>query len=222
MSIDKAYLTFLQLVNRNFTNDNIDVDKSRFVLLFNNIQNRYVEWVLEKRNEDDLRDVQSLLVLDKGLSKKSVKLNHSNFNLPNDYFNHSSVQVFASKNKCKNKKVAVHEVKNDNVEEYLTDCFNEPSFEYRDSFYTINSDCISIYQNDFSIDKVYLSYYRYPVQVDIEGYINLDETDSSNIDPEFSDRIVYKILLAMTKEFDAINDETNSYSISKDRLFSEI
>ena len=67
MTIEQAYLTFLQEVNRNSTEDNIDVDKSRFVLIFNKIQSKYVEWVLEKRNEDELRDIQKLLILDKPL-----------------------------------------------------------------------------------------------------------------------------------------------------------
>jgi len=152
MKIDQAYLLFLQLVNRNFTNDNIDVDRSRFVLLFNSIQNKYVEWILEKRNEDDLRDIQDLLTLDKQLQSSGTILNHKDFILPKDYFNHSSVQVMATKSKCKDLKLGAFEVKNDDVEEYLVDSFNEPSFEYRETFYTINSNNISVYFKDF--DKI--------------------------------------------------------------------
>ena len=222
MSIEQAYLTFIQLVNRGFTNDNVGVDFSRFILLFNNIQNRYVDWLLEKRNEDDLRDLQELLVLDKNLVKAGDLLNHSNFKLPEDYFNHSSVQVFANKGECKNTNLNTFEVKNDDVGELLSDCNNEPSFEYTETFYTINDNKISIYFKDFIVSKVYLSYYKYPVQVDIEGYIKLDGSNSSNIDPEFSDRVVNKILLAMSREHSAINEETTRYQLDSDRLFKEI
>lgn len=222
MTAEQAYLTFLQQVNRNFTEDNIDVDRSRFVLLFNKVQNSYVEWILEKRNEDDLRDIQNLLVLDKKLSGGTEVENHKDFKLPEDYFNHSSLQVFGTKSKCKDIKIYSFEIKNDNVDEYLADCFNEPSFEYRETFYTINSNNVSVYFKDFDISKVKLSYYRYPKQIDMEGYINLDNQISTNIDPEFSDRIVNRIIIAMAKDYSAINEEFNKYQADKDRLFSKI
>lgn len=222
MTIEQAYLTFLQEVNRNSTEDNIDVDKSRFVLIFNKIQSKYVEWVLEKRNEDELRDIQKLLILDKPLLKGKVKENHKDFPLPKDYFNHSSLQVFGTKSNCKDIKIHSFEIKNDNVDEYLADCFNEPSFEYRETFYTLSSNTVSIYFSKFDITKVNLSYYRYPVQVDIVGYINLDEQQSTNINPEFSDRIVNRIITAMSKDFSATSEEYNKYQADKDRLFSKI
>ena len=222
MNIGQAYLNFLQLVNRNLTNDNANVDKSRFIILYNNIQNRFIEWTLEKRNEDDLRDVQKLLTLDKKLNFDSLTLNHYDFKLPTDYFDHSAIQVFGSKGNCKKIKIETTELKNDNSEEYLADSSNIPSFEFRDTFYTINANKIAVYVDDFKIDEVYLSYYRNPVQVDISGYIDIDGNPSSNINPEFTDRIVNRILLAMAKEHSAINEEFNKYQVDKDRLFSEV
>jgi len=222
MTIEQAYITFLQEVNRNSTEDNIDVDKSRFVLMFNKIQGKFVEWVLEKRNEDELRDIQNLLVLDKPLANGIENENHKDFPLPDNYFDHSSLQVFGSKASCKDKKIFSFEVKNDNVDEYLADCFNEPSFEYRETFYTLSSNTVSIYFSKFDITIAKLSYYRYPVQVDIDGYINLDNNQSTNIDPEFSDRTVNRIITAMSKDFSAVNEEYNKYQADKDRLFSKI
>lgn len=222
MTIEQAYITFLQEVNRNSTEDNIDVDKGRFINSFNKIQGKYVEWVLEKRNEDELRNVQNLLVLDESLANGTLNENHKDFPLPTNYFEHSSLQVFASKSKCKDIKLFSFEVKNDNVDEYLADCFNEPSFEYRETFYTLSSNKVSIYFSNFDITKVKLAYYRYPVQVDIEGYINTEDVQSTNIDPEFSDRIVNRILTAMSMDFSGINEEYNKFKVDKERLFSKI
>ena len=222
MNIEQAYLTYLQLVNRSFTNDNVDVDRSRFIIAYNYTEKKFIEWTLDKRNEDDIRDIQELLVLDKKLIKSTDVVNHSNFKLPADYFNHSSLQVFGSKGSCKNAKIFSFEVKNDDVEEYLADVFNQPSFEYRESFYTINNSEISIYFDNFKIDDAFLAYYRYPKEVDIQGYIKLDGSNSTNIDPELSDRVVERILLAMSKEYSAINDDLNRYQVDKDRLFSKI
>jgi len=197
MTIEEAYLVELQLVNRNFTNDNADVDRSRFIVAFNYMQIRYVEWVLEKRNEDDLRDLQEILVLDLSLTANKVSVDHKDYTLPENYFNHSSLRVLASKNSCKDVRLFSHEIKNDNVEEYAEDCFNEPSFEYRETFYTLNSREVSIYFSDFDITQSLLSYYRYPVEVDIVGYHTLEDKPSKNINPEFSDRITHRILMAM-------------------------
>jgi len=222
MTIERAYLTYLQLVNRNFTNDNVDVDRSRFIIAFNYVQQRYVEWILEKRNEDDLRDLQELLVLDAKLVKQQTVLNHCDYTLPLNYFNLSSLKVFGSKQSCKDVRLFTHEIKNDNVEEYLADCHNEPSFDYQETFYTLNSGTVSVYFKNFDITKTHLSYYRYPTEVNISGFIDLEGNDTVDIDPEFSDRIVHRILIAMSKDYSAINDESNKYQIDKDRLFSKI
>lgn len=222
MTIEQAYLTFLQEVNKNGTEDNIDVDRSRFVLSFNKIQNKYVEWILEKRNEDDLRDIQNLLVLDKKLTEGQIEENHKDFPLPENYFDHSSLQVFASKSKCRDIKLFSFEIKNDNSDEYLADRFNEPSFEYRETFYTLSSNKVAVYFSDFDITKVKLAYYRYPIKVDINGYINLEGEQSIDINPEFSDRVVNRIITAMAKDYSGINEEYNKYQADKDRLFSKI
>ena len=222
MTIEEAYLTYLQLVNRNFTNDNVDVDRSRFIISMNYMHKRYVEWVLDKRNEDDLRDIQELLVLDKALTIEGEDHDHKDFNLPEDYFNLSALRILASKKGCKNIRIYSHEIKNDNVEEYLSDCFNEPSFEYRETFYTLNSENVSIYFSDFDVTKAFLSYYRYPSEVDIEGYITLDNKQSVNKHPELSDRITHRILMAMSREYSAVNEEYNKYKVDTDRLFSKI
>ena len=38
MTIQETYLRFLNKVNKNFINDNISVDKGRFIILFNSSQ----------------------------------------------------------------------------------------------------------------------------------------------------------------------------------------
>ena len=79
MSVEEAYHVFTEKVNRNSINDNIMVDRSRFISLFNEAQIRFVEWILEKRNEDDIRHIQRLMVCDKVLKSKGEKKNHKDF-----------------------------------------------------------------------------------------------------------------------------------------------
>lgn len=222
MKIDQAYITFQQLINKNLTNDNLSVDKPRFINIFNRVQNTYVEWLLEKSNQDDVRDIQKLLVLNKKLTKSSEDKITTGFKLPDNYFNFSNLSITASAGNCKNEKILVHEIKVQDVEELLNDEFQKPSFEFRETFYTVSSDDMKVYTNGFKIDKALLSYYRYPLQVDISGYVKQDNTSSSDIDPEFDDKVVNKILLACSKDYSYNAGDVNKYQLDKERIFSEI
>lgn len=222
MNVNEAYLKFIQKVNKNYTNDNIVVDRGRFVLLYNEVQNKFVEWVLEKRNEDDIRDIQVLLVPDEELSLKNKILNHQDFELPKDFFSFSNIQVFARNKECSKAKLQAFEVKSENTEELLADVHNKPSFKFRETFYKIGSNTINVYVDDFDISKLYLTYYRYPRQIDIEGYLKIDKTQSINIDPEFDDKIVDRILSACAKEFNINDENLQKVQFDKDRIFSRI
>lgn len=222
MDIGTAYLKFVEKVNKNYTNDNISVDRGRFITIYNEESNKFVEWLLEKRNEDEIRDIQLLLVNDKSLVLKGKTLNHQDFTLPSDYFNFSNIQALASTNDCKDKKLLLTEIKSENREELLHDEFNKPSFKYRESFYMFSNNTVNIYTDDFDISKVYLTYYRYPKQVDIEGYTRDDNTTSTNIDPEFDDKVVNRILTACSKAFNINNDNLQRMLIDRDRLYSKI
>lgn len=220
MTIREAYVQFLNLVNRNATNNRTNVDMPRFVLLFNDIQNRYVEWMLDKRNEDSIRNIQKILIKDYSLSLAESKTNLTRYALPTNYFDFANISAKVKTDCCGDDSVLLYEVKSEDVEEKLVDTNHQPSFEWRESFYHLAQDSVVLYKKDFEYSDVLLSYYRYPVQVDILGYVKLDQSASTNIDPEFDDKVVKRILLAMSKEFSAINSETNEYQMDKDRLFT--
>lgn len=220
MTIQEAYIQFLNLVNRNATNNRTSVDKTRFIMLFNDIQNRYVVWNLEKRNEDSIRNVQALLVKNTPLALIESKDNYSRFTLPENYFEFANLSAKAKTDCCEADDMLLYEVKSEDVEEKLVDTNHQPSFEYRETFYHLGDNSIVVYKKDFTIEAVKLTYYRYPVQVDIEGIVRPDQTISGNVDPEFDDKVLGIILLAMAKEFAAINSEAAEYQLSKDRLFT--
>lgn len=223
MKIKDAYVSFIELVNRNATNNNINVDTPRFVSLFNKTSVQFVSWILEKRNDDEIRTISPLLILEAPLTKDNTTPTYTSFDLPLDYFELANVHAYGSKDECKDQKLKTFEVKSENLEELLDDDSNKPSFDYREVPYLTGSKKVNVYHDDFEISKVNLSYYRYPKQVDIAGYYRLDGSHSTlDIDPEFDDKVVYKILLAMAKQFSATNGDSTSWQIRKDELFSEI
>ena len=220
MTIQETYIEFLNLVNRNATNNRTNVDKPRFVMLFNNMQNKYLEWSLDKRNEDSIRNVQAVLVKNLNLTQNGLEETHTNYALPENYFDFSNITASVTTDCCEANNMLLFETKSEDVEEKLADTNTQPSFEYRESFYHFSNNSVVLYKKGFEYSKVLLTYYRYPRQVDIAGYPKLDNTLSTDIDPEFDDKVVNRILLAMSKEFSAINSDANGYQITKDRLFT--
>lgn len=222
MKIDNSYTTFLILVNKNKTNNNASVSKFDFITIFNYTINRYVEWILNKKNDDSIRYVSDLLVLEKPLVKTSSNTIHDEFEKPKDFFDHSNLTVYASSSSCNSVKLKTWEIKNDNKEEIYEDFYNKPSLKHRETFYHFSQKSVAIYKSNFKIDKALLSYYRYPRQVDIAGYTNLQNETSTNIDPELDDKVINRILIAMAKEFAANNNDPNQYQLNSNRLFESI
>ena len=217
MFIEDVYLRFKEKVNKNFTNDNFSADKARFVEIYNESQNKYVEWVLEKRNEDDIRDIQKLLVHDKDLGIGKKRLNYYSYSFPDDFFSWSTIRAFADKGRCKNQSLYLFEIKAENRDEMLHDEHNKPSFKYRETFYTIGEDEVKIYADDFKISKSYLTYYRYPKRIAMKG----DRNKSVNINPEFDDKVVDRILTICVKDFSTNNENLHRYQVDKDKTLSK-
>lgn len=224
MRIIDCYLRALQKAEENATNGGIKLDKARFVQLFNEEQNRLVLYLLDKRNEDDIRYLQKLVVYSKDISKnRSIDNQISDlFSLPSDYFDFINVSGVFSRGECSTSDFNLWEAKNENVNELLADEFNKPSYDYRDAFYTIGEEGIRVYKGDFNVDKLFLSYYRYPNPVDISGYIKSDNSSSTDIDPELDDKLVDIILNMVEKQFALNESEYNRYQIDSDNVRSPL
>lgn len=222
MKIEEAYLRFLQIVNGNLTSNNINVDKPRFILLFNSDQIRFVENVIDKKNDDSIRYIQEILVTDKKLGSVANSLTHTSFLLPLDYFDLERAYANASKGDCKGIKLKLFEAKSADQEELYNAWSDEPSIKWRETYYNVASGNLLVYRKGFDIDEAFLTYYRNPVPVDISGYIRSDKTTSTSIDPEFSDKAVEKILRIMAKNFAGNSGDTQQFQLNKDNLVSPV
>lgn len=224
MNIVDCYLRALQKAEENMTNGGIKLDKARFVQLFNDEQNRLVRYILDKKNEEDIRYIQKLVVYSKELQKNTDKGNpeSSLFLIPSDFFAFSNISGVFRKGECSVSDFNMWEVKNENPHELLADEFNKPDFDFRETFYTIGEDSVRVYKSDFSVEKVFMTYYRYPRAVDIEGYIKSDNTDSTNIDPEFDDKIVGMILNMVEKQFALNESEYHRYQLDSNNVQSPL
>lgn len=222
MTIQEAYLRSLQKNEQNLANGGIKLDPGRFVLLFNEAQDRLVKYYLNRKDDETIRSIQTLLIYWKSLNK----INHiddpesTSFDLPDDYLWFSNIKGAFSYKGCEVGDFVMWEAKNENVHELLGDDNNKPSFDYRETFYTIGDGKVVVYENGFRTDEVRMTYYRNPVRVDLAGYINAAGERSTDIDPELPDPLVEEILDMVAKQFNLNENELSRYRMDKDNVAS--
>ena len=222
MTSSEAYKEFLLKLNKNDSNTNINVSKGEFVLRYNEIR---LFWLAEKlkskEDSDEIHDLSELLEEDKPLSFIKKGPRAYQFKLPTEFFNYVSSYSLATRKKCSERTLYNWLVKPRNVNTLLKDENNNPSFDYEETIAIISEDKLKVYYNDFKIDKVFLTYYREPGKIDIEGYIKLDGTYSANINPDISDSLVYEILNRIVLEVARSYENPEGYSLAADRLKQE-
>lgn len=213
MKASELYDRYILKAEKNGVNDNISTDKRRFVENYNEFAIRYTEYVYDLKNEDDFRYIESLLVRDK-IIKDFVKGKETfSFKLPDNYFDLSSVYALGSKGSCKNKKIDLPiEARDIEVGLYMMDENTKPSFEYRESFYTIGGGAVNVYYSDFSIDSISLSYYRYPKKIRLQNPDNPESDFDDSFDVDFDEKSINKIISAAVSGFD-INNNSERYQI---------
>lgn len=95
--------------------------------------------------------------------------------------------ILADKGKCKDRKIWINRdlAKHGDLQFILNNSHYKPSFEYQETFNFLSSDEISIFTDGtFIPSKIYISYMRYPIYIDKEGYVKFDGTDSIDMDCE--------------------------------------
>lgn len=115
--------------------------------------------------------------------------------IPEDYLRYVNLRVFASKGNCLNQRMKSWLREEANSEDLLRDVNNKPSFMWRETFHTVVGNKIRVYtDNDFTVRKVELNYYRKPREIRLVGCDYLGVSSSENVDPELPDAVVELII----------------------------
>ena len=213
MNATQVFDRFLIKSEKNSTNDFIAVDKGRFVELYTEASNKYVEFIYERKNQDDLRYIQTLLVDDKKIPGVP-KVDYSLYPLPENYFDFSNAYGSATKGSCK-AKISLFEIKDFNRNLIIfADEFTTPSFEYRESYFTFSQDKLKVFTtSDFKIPHIHLSYYRYPKQLKLINPENPEEGFDDSFELDFDEKVINRILDMTVSIFD-INEDNPRYQIN--------
>ena len=139
-------------------------------------------------------DLQSLVItynhqpLDLTLKNEELNQWFANLHaLVPKYMFYIDAYVLADKGVCKDRKIWINRdlAKHGDLQFILNNTHYRPSFEYQETFNFLSTDEISIFTDGtFTPSKVYMSYMRYPVYINKEGYIMLDGEPSFDQDCE--------------------------------------
>lgn len=212
MKIEEARLHFLNIVEKNGTNNNLNIDRPRFIEWFNFTNSKYQENTLKNKKNDTIREMAPFLLYSPNLGGKVEEDKHTSFTRPEDFFDLSNVFIEAKKGKCVVTDFTLTEEKSENIHIKLTDTNYKPSFKARETFYHLIEDSVLIYHNaDFDINSAKLLYYKAIPDVDIEGYEKEDGTPSTNIDPQTDTKTTINILELMAVLFITAQGDLDKY-----------
>jgi len=190
----ELYKKFLIDINKNDTNTNIKINKGEFVLIFNR---NLLKWLRNKidntNNSSKKNEIEQLLIYDKELKKIKTTENFVEFELPDDYFDIETSYSIAEKETCK-RKLYNWDFKARNRNSLEQNENQNPSFEYEETLVNISNGKFLTFKTDFKILKQYLTYFKQPKFIDLEGYIKIDGTPSKNIDSDLYDIYTDEIL----------------------------
>lgn len=203
-NIESAYESYLLKVEKNGINDSLATSRDRFVIAFNEAQNKYTEFHLQNRGIDDVRYIEHLLILDEKISTSSKTSDHQDFLLPKSYLDLADIRAKASQGNCKKEPIDLFDIKKaENISEILKDEDNKPSFKWREAPYFIASNQVSVYtDNTFSVDEILLSYYRYPTEIALVDPYNPESNFNETIKIEWDAKSLDRIISLTAGEFD--------------------
>ena len=221
MTSVEAYKRLLLKINKNDSNADIDISKGEFVLLYNEQKDRWLlEKISDKQSTDDIQDLER--VQKKHFPLKLVKRTeqYDTFSLPQDYFSYISSYTIASDKNCSDIIIRNYPFKPKNENTLLENANAEPSLDFEETIVDLSESKLFVYKKDFDIEKVFLNYYREVGVIDIEGYIKLDGTSSTNINPDLHDVDVDEILNRCAKEIIRRYENPDGFQLADERIKS--
>lgn len=186
-----------------FDYDNIEC--WQVVEAFNKAQ---IEWVRNQvhvnpnhKDSDEsskmqIDDIQNLLVTSPIGVKKRDKFFESDL-LPSNYLYFKRVSMNGKNDCCPARMFTVYLDQASDVDNLLTDEFKSPSFEWGETFCTLQSNKVRIYtNNEFDVVNPTLTYYRKPRLIEIKDCVNpaTGLVYANNITCEFKDDIAELIV----------------------------
>jgi len=213
MNFQESYEKYLVVTESNGTTDKLSTDKGRYAIMYNIAQNKVVEWLIESNGNDENRYIQSIKVPYLNLIATTTTTDYQPFTLPENYFDHINLKVLATSGSCQNKRIKAQEVKAEDVHNLYDDANSEPSFKYRETFYTISKNAVQVFKKNFTVTTAELNYYKYPTQITLQDPNN-PESQFNTQDLDFDDKLINRIIF-MTASLHSLSSDDPKYQAFK-------
>ena len=114
MTSQEAYVSFLNLANKLNSNDDVNIDIGRFVLLYNKQAKVWMgQKVRHTRSTQKIDEIQQLIKEDVQLVSVNTTSDHIDFQLPDDWFEHIRGYALCTRDTCKGKVINADQAKNE-------------------------------------------------------------------------------------------------------------
>ena len=218
MNVNELYHTFKLLYNKNNENKDINIPKQNFVFIYNREAEIWLaDFIRINRHNSEIFKVNEFLVTDFELEVASARKEKVEYTLPQDYFD-LSIGTLRSKISSPCSGTIFNRVyKNEELNTILKNKFTKPSARWERGVARVGNNKLTVYQEDFTVDKTIVSYYKKPKKIDMAGYRKIDNTASQDIDPNYSDYVINEILNKVVTEFNREHGDQLGFQISKER-----
>lgn len=127
----------------------------------------------DESSKMQIDDLQNILLTDDIIVNKK-DLYYETELLPTDYLYFKRVSIKGVKDCCPPKALTVYLDEAADVDNLLSDDFKKPSWEWGETFCTMQSNRIRIYtNNEFALEDAKLTHYRQPVPIAFLGCIDI-------------------------------------------------
>jgi len=200
------------------SNEHQYIPDEDWVLVANEALIKLVKNKIGEGSKRRYEDLQSLIVPHIQLSLKEDKTPNNRWSSTKDvtkltpkYLFYSDLYILADKENCKDRVLQVNISKHSDLPILLKNTNYNPSFEYQDTLGTISGDKFEIYTDGtFKPTSLYVSYYKYPKEIDIEGYIKLNGNNSVTQDSDLPDHLEDELVALIVTELGMDTENTNA------------
>lgn len=224
MKAKEIYKRYLLKINKNDSNDGVNILPSAFVLMFNTERYRWLGEKLTAKGDSIKLDRLDMLYLSDVEVFKAVNGDGAGwieFDLPDNFYRHSSSYALVNKGSCTNIPFFYFEKKTLGFSANLADDSTKAHFDYEEGPIQFTQGKVKAYTDDFTISHFYTSYYRVPNTIDIVGYTHIDGTPSKDVDSELPDDNIDEILNRMAIEAAREFSDSDGVALGKDRTQTE-
>jgi len=222
MNNDTIRIKVEERLNKLSSSDYDNIECWQVVEAFNKAQ---IEWcrrqlhggnIYKEGDEMSKRRVDDLQILLNEITLTGIVTDtyFEGTNFPSDYMEYKRVYTTASTECCpKPFTLTCYLAEEANVQLLLRDPLKRPDFEWGETFCTLIDNKIRIYRREFDVVKPTLTYYKKPINIEIQGCVDpyTGIVTTTNIFCEFKDDIVELIIDEAASLLAGDIDELNQY-----------